>query len=337
MADLSLYRSMPGMGAYLEKNIETRRKRQDEDEVARLRREQAELQKGLFQRGEKEFDLKRQAAEQQQRIGDLKIMAAQQALTAPQEQKMPFAGTGFDQQVANEVYKFNLQRGMTPDQATQNAIDTVMMSKQRMTADPVTGSPVLVPGAAVFNREQPQRREPIQAPPADPLRAANEMFGLMSAEQPLYGRLSEATGAVSGLQKGIGQVLGQAGIRYGADYTAASQALATEANSLVKALQQNPRYAEGERKQVREDVGILPSLLNSPEQARVKLEELDRTLRRYLSDEIQISRNESMPKERRQQAMMTSVDIARFLNAAGVPQRGGASNIEQILQELGVD
>ena len=91
-----------------------------------------------FAREEQEFMLRKRQQEIQSQMGEIGLQKAQQDLTAP---KMPFEGTSWDAQSANEAYRYNLSRGMSEDEARRNAVDMVLKTKvdTRPVTDPYTG------------------------------------------------------------------------------------------------------------------------------------------------------------------------------------------------------
>lgn len=130
-----------------------------------------------FQRESDEFDARKKKQA-------LEIQAAEKAMT------MPFQGTSWDAQIANEAYKFNLGKGMSDAEARQKAIDMVQGGKvdYQMVTDPYTGQsvPVAKPRGAIFGQydgaqslEQPIPREstpfiPLNVEGADPMQASRD-------------------------------------------------------------------------------------------------------------------------------------------------------------------
>lgn len=97
-----------------------------------------------YGRAEEEFQaMKRQKAMQEQ-MSQIGLQKAQRDLNAPQ---LPFQGTGFDAQIANEAYKFNLGKGLGDAAARQKAVDMVLGTKSDMrpSTDPYTGQTTFQP------------------------------------------------------------------------------------------------------------------------------------------------------------------------------------------------
>lgn len=91
-----------------------------------------------FAREEQEFMLRKRQQEIESQMGEIGLQKAQQDLTAP---KLPFQGTSWDAQTANEAYKYNLSKGMSDEEARRNAVDMVLKTKvdHRPVTDPYTG------------------------------------------------------------------------------------------------------------------------------------------------------------------------------------------------------
>jgi hypothetical protein len=292
----------------------------------RLKQFQLEQAPVSAERATQEFDLKRR-----QQLRNLNAPMSPEGKLAFDRQQ------GFDipQGVARDTEKEQriariMERGVSREDAIGIA-DGVF----QVVTNPLTGSSEIVdkasgaarPLVAQMSNQQTQQtpQPPRSESTAPPLEQANNFFGLSPSKAPIYPILSKASGMESTAQRGAASMLGQVGISYAQDHVAATQNLQLAANLLTKALQNNPRYAEGERKQVREDVGILPSFLNSPVELRTKFEQLNIILTDHLKDDLAVAQNPNLPMEMRKQAYQGAMDIAKFLNAAGMPQQSFAT------------
>lgn len=85
-----------------------------------------------FDQERSEFEARKRQRDLQEQLGQVKLAQAQ----SPQPD-MPFSGTGFDAQLVNRAYQANLQKGLDPQMAEQQAIDAVLQTKQ--TYNPMTG------------------------------------------------------------------------------------------------------------------------------------------------------------------------------------------------------
>lgn len=113
----------------------------------------------------------------QEQMAQINLAKAQQDLNAP---KLPFQGTGFDTQIANEAYKFNLSKGLSDAEARQKAIDMVLGTKTdyKPVTDPYSGQTTLqpTPRAAMFGGGQLQQAA-TQPPMPQPVSSAPMALG----------------------------------------------------------------------------------------------------------------------------------------------------------------
>ena len=82
---------------------------------------------------------------------------------------------------------------------------------------------------------------------------------------------------------------------------------------LVKNLQSNPRYAEGERKAIESELDVTTRFWDSPTALRNRLTGIHNFLRQRLEVADESSYNENLPKETRQAYRTASNDIRKFL------------------------
>ena len=97
-----------------------------------------------FDRERAEFEARKRQQALQEQLGQVNLEKAQRELSQP---SLPFQGTGFDSQIANEAYKFNLAKGLDDATARQQAVDMVLGSKTDYSPikDPYTGQTTLMP------------------------------------------------------------------------------------------------------------------------------------------------------------------------------------------------
>jgi hypothetical protein len=86
MADISLYGRLPGMEAYRQQNIDKFRQRKMQDEALAMQQAQAGLGERKFEftkeEAERDFQLRKQAAEMQRQVQSLQIQQMQRGLSA---------------------------------------------------------------------------------------------------------------------------------------------------------------------------------------------------------------------------------------------------------------
>ncbi len=88
----------------------------------------------------------------------------------------------------------------------------------------------------------------------------------------------------------------------------------------TKALATNPRFAEGERKQLRDELKVLPKVLDSKEALGGRMRAIDASLRRRLKHEIEAGNDQSMAKKDRLASRAKVRAIQELLEVMGVPQ-----------------
>lgn len=131
---------------------------------------------------------------------------------------------------------------------------------------------------------------------------------------------SGTTGLSGAIAEIGGRVLGQGGFFSPGEESARNrQTLTTASRDLVRALQNNPRYAEGERKSIAEEVNIQPSAFDSPSSLRARMRSIHGSLTRRLAAEERISNNPGAGEKQRQAANQSASDIRRFLTQLGDP------------------
>lgn len=161
----------------------------------------------------------------------------------------------------------------------------------------------------------------------------NALQGAEEVETPdrgLYEMADETPGFSSGAQEVYGRVANQFGLPAPENTMEARQTLRMAGQELVRALQQNPRYSEGERKAIAEEISIGPSVFDSPASLRSRMRSIDTNLRRRLRQEESIANDPQMPEDARAGARVASTNIENFLNILQVPQMPDEITLETI-------
>jgi len=92
-------------------------------------------------------------------------------------------------------------------------------------------------------------------------------------------------------------------------------------NRLVNVFQNNPRYAEGERVNIKEEISIQPSLIDNPTAYKERLLAVDDQLVARYNDAIKNTSDMKLDAEYRMQAMRVAVGIQQFRERLGIPPR----------------
>ena len=108
-----------------------------------------------------------------------------------------------------------------------------------------------------------------------------------------------------------------------ADQREAITTIQTANRGLIRAIQQSPRYAEGERASIEKEIALNPSIGMSPEAWRESAVSVDRLLRNWWTEDMQDARANNLAATDRQRALASARSIERYLQILGVPQGGG--------------
>jgi hypothetical protein len=97
---------------------------------------------------------------------------------------------------------------------------------------------------------------------------------------------------------------------------------------LIKNLQNNPRFPEGERKAIESEIDIGANLLDNPAAVRNRMIAIDDFLFKRQQNEERASKDSSLPVATRQAALQASNELGNFRATMGVPVR--ATSIDQV-------
>ena len=141
-----------------------------------------------------------------------------------------------------------------------------------------------------------------------------------SPERTLFERVPEATGIIRSGQSVATDTIGQFIPALGSpEVTAARQAFDIAQKALVRSLQDNPRYAEGERKAIQAEISIQPGAFRSVEGLNARLTEIKSALERRLEIAERSAVNYDLPRDARQAAAQTAESVKIFLSELGEP------------------
>ena len=125
---------------------------------------------------------------------------------------------------------------------------------------------------------------------------------------------------MAGVQRWIGS--GPVPMGIGGEQVGAAQQVEMQQRNLVRALQQNPRYAEGERKSIEKDIQISPEALSNPTAYRLRLVEIGRYIQEELQFQSSILKNPNgSTVQQRQQALQSTSVLNDFYGKLGLPQQ----------------
>ena len=130
----------------------------------------------------------------------------------------------------------------------------------------------------------------------------------------------KVAGPVAGVQRWIGS--GPVPMGIGGEQVSAAQQVEMQSRNLVRALQQNPRYAEGERKSIEKDIQIGPEALSNPVAYRLRLVEIGKYIQEELQFQASVLKNPNTSTvEQRKQALQSTATLNEFYGRLGLPQQ----------------
>lgn len=90
---------------------------------------------------------------------------------------------------------------------------------------------------------------------------------------------------------------------------------------MIRVLQNSPKYAEGERKAIEEEIQISPQIFDTPSASRDRMIGIDAALSIRQKNAMETANSEKVGREERIQAMNVLNAIVRFRQSLGVPSR----------------
>ena len=135
----------------------------------------------------------------------------------------------------------------------------------------------------------------------------------------LWNLADRIAGPVAGVRRGIGG--GPVDIGIGQQEVAAAQEVQLQQRNLVRALQQNPRYAEGERKDIAVSISIEPEVLSNPTAYRTRLIQIGRYVQEEIAYQTSVLNQPASETtvEMRKQAMQAIPLFQKFQQRLGLP------------------
>ena len=153
-------------------------------------------------------------------------------------------------------------------------------------------------------------------------------------EQPtepgLYDRVKDNPLAVTGVGGAaveiFGGIAGQIpGVPISESIIKVRQDIRSAQNTMIQAFALNPRFPVGLIKILKEDIRIESKLWDSDRALLIRLEGIDKTMRKRIQSEQEIGNNVSLPRDRRESAKIAVVNMKQFLRELGVPQDADAN------------
>lgn len=138
----------------------------------------------------------------------------------------------------------------------------------------------------------------------------------------IWGRRENIAGVVPSVATAVGQIPLIGGmVEGGGEFTIDKQYAQGLQKNLVKILQNNPRYAEGEREAIEKEVSILSSFWDNPTAYEKRLIGLDESLEKRENQAFKTAQSKQVSSEERKHAMNVLNGIRMFREHLGVPIR----------------
>jgi hypothetical protein len=203
------------------------------------------------------------------------------------------------------------QAGILGGEGDQRFVtDVIEAYGPKQIRDPITGTIVNVPGtpapphikAALNARGLGHVLQPVTDDPSfqtgDPDAPIPYLEEGQEGIWQLVPKLAGPVAAVEGVVEGT-PFFGGATEQ---DITMAKQRVVNLRNSVVTALQNNPKFAEGEREAIKQELDILPGIWSNPENAMAKLIAMDSNLEDRQNAEFKTMNDKSLPADVRKGA-----------------------------------
>lgn len=191
---------------------------------------------------------------------------------------------------------------------------------------PAGGQPGLVPGGALPTGPQgaPQAGMPGQVPqvvgpndgrPEQPRTTASAAMG----GKTIFDMSADIAGPVPAIGETLSRTPGVGMVVQTPAFIQARRFAELASNDLVRVLQNNPRFAEGERKQIRDELSIDPKFFDTAEAFRNRLMAVDDSLAIRAADAFKTINAPGISLEERRRAIDNLNAINNFRQNLGVP------------------
>lgn len=229
--------------------------------------------------------------EREQRIADLEKQLVARGMPATQAHDY-----------AVNVTDHNLQMHINP---VTGAIDYTNMAQLPFTAagngSPLSGAAAEIPFTT--------KSTPVPAP---------------QTGQTMWDAAGLGTGPLSATAAGLSDISGMFGLPVAKKTIQARQRLKLDAQSMVRALSNNPRFPVNERKWLTDQLDLQPGIIDNPQAMRARMQAVDSQLRTWREQALRTANNPNMPVKTRAAQKQKAEEISNFLALLGVPQGTGS-------------
>ncbi len=178
------------------------------------------------------------------------------------------------------------------------------------------------PPAQQTGQIEPPAEPAIQTPSAQQTELLTEpAVQEMPQGKTIWGLAEKATGPVPAIGEALHRTPVVGGFVGSAEMTQARQYIPLVQRDLIRVLQNNPRYAEGERKAIEAEINIKPEFWDRPEAFRDRLIAIDDALIVRQKNALAASENPNIGREERVHAKNVYSALVDFRESLGIPQR----------------
>lgn len=187
------------------------------------------------------------------------------------------------------------------------------------TPDTVTPSgPRAKPDTSQVNQQPTVGATPTGEPSTDPRDV------LQPDEMTIYDAARLGTGWWSGLKQGWSVLAGNVGLPVADETAKARQALATNAQYMLRALSVDPNDPSvKEIERIRSDINLLPSMSDNPKLMQIRVGEIDTGLRALYQRAVADAEDTSLSDEFRSKRRSLAASIRSFLPVLGFKEKPG--------------
>lgn len=143
----------------------------------------------------------------------------------------------------------------------------------------------------------------------------------MASGRSLWGMASDVTGPVPAIAEAVGRVPIVGDLVPSSKITQARNFIPLMQNDLVRVLQNNPRYAEGERQAIKKETNIDSNIIDTPTAYRNRLIAIDDALEIRQNNALSTANNPNVGRDERVQALNVLNALTKFRVNMGVPVR----------------
>lgn len=137
----------------------------------------------------------------------------------------------------------------------------------------------------------------------------------------VFDMAGDIAGPVPAIGEGLSRTPGVGSIVQAPQMTQARNFTSLISRDLIRVLQNNPRYAEGERQAIEKEAGIDPSIFDTPDAFRNRMIAIDDALAKREQNAYNTATNATVSLDERKQALNVLNGIVNFRAALGVPPR----------------